>query len=1067
MKNYTLLLAFIALFSIASAQQKKSTSPVPSVPESYDQKLFGSMKWRNIGPWRAGRCLAVTGIPTDPMTYYAGQVGGGIWKTTDGGNRWNQLPDSAFGSSSVGAIAVAGSDPNIVYAGMGEVEMRNNISYGDGIYKSTDAGKSWRHTGLKETNAIGTIAVHPRNPDLVYVAAMGKTFGTNKERGLYRSKDGGKTWQQILYKDDSNGCVDVKLDPVNPSVIYASMWKGYRTPHSLWSGGRHSGLYKSTDGGDTWENISENPGMPAGMKGKVIVTIAASDPDRLYAIVESSRIGVYRSDDAGASWSLVSTQNDLTQRPWYFSQLFADPVNENVLYVLNVEFFKSIDAGVHWTKVANLHGDNHDMWINPVNPQNYIMGDDGGPQVTFDGGKNFTPVDLPTAQFYHVNLDNAIPYNVYGAQQDNSSIRIASRVTGFASGVNGGLIGASEWYPVAGGEAGFIVPNPKDPDITVGGEYLGQMSYYNKRTNEYRVISPYPELLSGVAAEKMKYRFNWTYPIAYSPHDENVLYTTSNYVHRSKNMGKSWELISPDLTRHDPSTMKESGGPITLDMTGAEVYATIFAFAESPVKAGVLWAGSDDGYVSVTQDNGKNWSNVTPKSLPDFALISYVEPSHFDPAVCYVSATRYKKDDNRPYLFKTSDYGKTWQLISSNLPADMYNRCLREDPIHKGILYCGTENGIWISFNDGASWQSLKLNLPNTPVTDIQVHPIEHDLVIATHGRSFWILDDITPLYQLSREIKESNVHLYKPKDSRRFTSPAGEGGYILEAGENAPAGVITRYYFRQKPIKEVKLLYFNEQGDTLISFSSVKNNKGDTLKTDSSFIQPGKLKKPGWLDANEGMNNFVWDFRIKDAEADGSAEFEGSVAGPLAPPGNYRVKLFLGDSLCGSEQFSILADPRSSASLADLQEQFAFGREINKKLNEVGRATKSIRKTREQINIYLGSVTDTALSRQLTMAAIPILSELDSIEQRLHNPKIKSSEDNLRFPVKLEEKLGGLNGNMLNNEGRPTEGMYEVYKDLLPKVDAALLQLKKLYAEKIPAFNKLAESFKRPAVIM
>ncbi|MGP8215480.1 MAG: WD40/YVTN/BNR-like repeat-containing protein, partial [Bacteroidia bacterium] len=568
---------------VANGQKKTESKSTAAV---YSNGLFNAMKWRCIGPFRGGRSLAGTGVYGDPLIYYFGATGGGVWKSIDGGDSWQSIQDSNFTSSSVGAIAVAKSNVNIIYAGMGEVAMRNNISFGDGVYKSTDAGKTWKHIGLKDSWAIGKIAVDPQNPDRVFVASMGKIFGGGGERGLYRSMDGGKNWQRLLYVDDSTGCVDVKMDPTNPLILYASMWQAHRTPYSLSSGGKGSGLYKSIDGGDTWKLISQNPGMPVGITGKVICTISAANPNRLYAIVESKNGGVFRSDNAGKTWTVVSKQNDLTQRPWYFSGIYADPKNENTVYILNVEFWKSIDGGVTWAKVPNQHGDNHDMWINPDDPKNWIMCDDGSAEVTFDGGRTFTAPRIPTCQFYHVNLDNDFPYHLYGAQQDNSSIRIASRTAG-------ATIGPDDWFPVAGGEAGYIVPDPANSDITYGGEYDGQLSTYNKKTDQYKYISVYPEQHDGEGAEVEKYRFQWTYPISFSPWNNHILYVTSNYVHRSSDNGQTWETISPDLTRHDPKTLKPSGGPITLDNTGAEVYATIFAFAESPAKQGVLWAGSD------------------------------------------------------------------------------------------------------------------------------------------------------------------------------------------------------------------------------------------------------------------------------------------------------------------------------------------------------------------------------------------------------------------------------------------------------------------------------------------
>ena len=1057
------LLAYIAIFftTIISnsliAQKKAKVSAATNNGLVYEAKLLKGLKWRNIGPFRSGRCLAVTGVEKDPMTYYAGQVGGGVWKTIDAGNTWLPISDTNFTSSSVGAIAVARSNPNIIYAGMGEVEMRSNVSFGDGVYKSNDAGKTWKHMGLNNADAIGSIVVHPQNADLVYVASMGKIFGPNNERGLYRTKDGGASWQHILKYDDSTGCADIKMDPVNPLILYASMWKAKRTAYSLSSGGKGSGLFKSEDGGDTWKLISENPGMPKGLMGKIICTVSPVNHDRVFAVVENSKSGVYKSEDGGKNWELVSTKNDLTQRPWYFSQIFADTKDENTLYVLNVEFFKSIDAGVTWKKITNHHGDNHDMWINPENPKNWIVGDDGGPEVTFDGGKHFTDIDLPTAQFYHVNLDNEFPYNVYGGQQDNSSVRIASRT-------NDQSIGASDWYPVAGGEAGYIVPDPLNAEITFGGEYDGQLSTYNKINKQTRAIAVYPEQHSGAGAEDYKYRFNWTYPISFSPHNPKMMYVTSNYVHRTMDAGQTWQNISPDLTRHDPATLKPSGGPITLDNTGAEVYASIFAFAESPVKAGLLWAGSDDGLVNVSEDDGKNWKQVTPAGLPEWALISYVEPSHFDPATCYVSATRFKHLDSKAYIYKTNDYGKTWKLITNGLPANVYNRCVREDPKKKGLLYCGLETGIYVSFDDGGNWQSLQLNLPNTPVHDIQIQQRENDLVIATHGRSFWILDDITPLYQLTDDIAKSSFSLYKPRTTYRTRGGTIEDPTSQE-GTNTPDGVMVRYYLKEKPSKEIRLKFETATGDSIISFSSLKNINGEPGQISKDYYE-SKTKKYGSLSLDTGINTFAWDMHFPSAKGDTGVTFGGTFAGALAVPGDYKVKMFAGDSLIGVQPFSIITDPRNTFTTSDFKEQYDLAMQIHTSLNDLGKATKQIAYVKNQLTKYISDTEDSVEVRMVRIMEKPIVDSLTKIEEALYNPKIKANEDNLRFPMRLEEKLGGLNGQLLSADSKPTSSMVANYLSLKERIDPLLNQLKQLLDKDITKFNEMAKEKQRLPII-
>ncbi|CAN5192796.1 hypothetical protein BH09BAC2_BH09BAC2_13520 [soil metagenome] len=1051
--RFCLSLLLLTFFSATFAQKNRQ----PVVAGSFDKKLYSGMQWRNIGPWRSGRCLAVIGVKGYPMVYYAGQVGGGVWKTADGGNTWLCISDSIFTTSSVGALAVGKVNTNIVYAGMGEAEMRSNVSYGDGVYKSTDAGKTWKHVGLFKSDAIATLATDPNNDNIVYAASMGKVFAPDKDRGLYKSTDGGNTWKNILFKNDSTGCVDVKLDPTNPLIVYASMWQSQRTAYSLSSGGKGSGLYKSTDGGETWKLLSENPGMPKGIKGKMICTISPVNPNKLWAIIENENGGVFRSNDGGDTWTVATKQNDLTQRPWYFSQIFADTKNENLVYVLNVEFFKSIDGGTTWEKIQNRHGDNHDMWINPENSDNWIMGDDGGPQVTFDGGKNFSDVDLPTAQFYHVSLDNDFPFGVYGPQQDNSSIKIKSASAG--SSIDNTL-----WYPVAGGEAGYIVADPLNADITYGSEYDGQLSTYNKKTDQYRMVSVYPENHSGEGALVHKYRFNWTMPIAFSLYNPKMLYSASNVLHRTTDGGQTWSDISPDLTRHDPRTLQPSGGPINLDNTGAETYATIFTFAESPVQQGIIWTGSDDGLVYVTKNDGKNWSNVTPQNLPDWAMISYVEPSHYDAATCYLSATKYKTADHTPYIFKTMDYGTTWKLISGGLPQNVYSRCVREDPERKGLLYAGTETGIHVSFNDGAAWQSLQLNLPVTPVVDIQVQKRDKALVIATHGRSFWVLDDITPLYQLNDQIAASKSYLYKPNFSYRTL-----GTQVLDpnmqAGVNAPAGVLVRYYLRDSTDKEVKLKFMNSRGDSIITYSSKKDNKGVTAEPAKEYHVNKKAIPATILKSDAGMQSFLWNMRYTEAKGDTSATFEGTFAGPKAVPGNYKVQLMIGDEVIQTQEFTIVNDPRSTYSTADLQQQFALSMKIYNKQNEMSATLKQMRSVRDQVKTFMGTFTDSASALPYKFLANAIIDTTGKIENRIYNQKMRANEDGLRYPVSLGEKLASLQSAVQSADAPPTAGMVASFTSLSERIDVWLNTWKQVMNSKVAEFNLKTSGTKRSVI--
>ena len=1032
--------------------QKKSTATKNAV---YETSLFSALHWRSIGPFRGGRSLAVCGISSQPDTYYAGAVGGGVWKTTDGGLAWVSISDTTFHSSSVGAITVSPSDANIIYVGMGEAEMRGNVSFGDGMYKSLDAGKTWKHIGLEKSYAISTIIVHPKNSELVYACAMGNTFAPNSERGLYRSKDGGKSWERILFRNDSTGCVEAAFDPSNPSVIYATLWQAYRNPYSLSSGGKGSGLFKSEDGGNTWKEISQNPGLPVGLTGKITVCTSAAKPERVYASIENENGGIFRSDDRGEHWMRTTDDRNLRKRPWYFSTIVADPQNADVIYCLNVQFWKSTDGGAKFSQLNNPHGDYHDMWIDPANPKRFIVGDDGGPWVTTDGGASYTEADLPTAQFYHVNLDNDFPYHVYGAQQDNSSIRISS-------GNNSSTIGKKDWFPVAGGECGYIVPDPKNSDITFGGSYAGYLTMYNRKNEQNKLISVFPEYVFGSGAESKKYRFNWTFPLTFSPHNSDVLYACSQHVHRSMDRGNSWEVISPDLTRHDSGTMKQSGGPITKDNTGAEVYADIFAFAESPLREGLFWTGSDDGMIHVSKDNGKTWTNVTPKNIPEFALVSIIEPSHFDEGTAYVAATRYKSNDTKPYLLKTNDFGATWKLIINGIREGDYSRVIREDPNRKGLLVAGSETGVYVSFDAGDRWQSLQLNLPNTPIHDMQFQKREHDLVIATHGRSFWVLDDVTPLYQLS-DAAQSKNYLFQPRTTVRWQGNSYFNA-MMQEGENAPHGALIRYYLEQKPEAELTLRFFNPKDDTIITYSSVKDKNGEPVKISKEFYQDKKLKRPGILPVDSGMNVFTWDLRYPDAkniDEGNKAKISGGIIGPYSPPGKYMVKLFLKDSLLAQRAFEIIRDPRIDATDQDLQNQFELANNIIKKLGSVHEGINKIRKVTKKVNQSIDGIKDTTLAGEIKKGMQPFLDSLKKVEEELTQPKAVTDYDLFNFPNRLDDKLAGLSSDVMAADSKPTRQMVEVFGMLSEKADKELNKLNAILSAQLPAVNKIIEEKK------
>ena len=1060
----------ILLFSISCnlfAQKKKAKTAEPLAVESPKQdysKLYSGLQWRNVGPFRGGRSLAVAGHKDQPMTYYFGAVGGGVWKTTDGGQNWAYTGDSTFKSSSVGAIAVAPSDPNVIYAGMGEADMRSNISYGDGMYKSTDAGKSWKHIGLPKADAIATIEVHPTDHNLVYVAAVGNPFAPNKERGVFRSKDGGKSWENILAKNDSTGAYHVRIDPNNPRVIYATLWQAYRNGHSMSSGGKGCGLYKSVDGGDTWVSLNEKPGMPKGLLGKIGVAVSPANSNRLYALIENAKGGLFSSNDAGETWRLVNDDKNLWQRPWYYMNLQADPKNVDGVIILNVNAFKSTDGGKTIRNIRVHHGDTHDVWINPNNPENFIIADDGGAEVTYNDGVTFSDIDIPTSQFYHVHIDNDFPYNLYGSQQDNSTVRIASRTNGYS-------IGVRDWYPVAGGESGYIAIDPKNSKITYGGSYDGYLTKQNAENGQEQNIMVYPENNMGHTSAEKKFRFQWTYPIIFSPHDNTRLYCTSQYVHVTHDEGHSWEIISPDLTRNDPKTTGATGGPITLDQTGAEIYATIFTLAESKLEKGNIWAGSDDGYLHVTRDNGKNWTNITlPTSqLGDLALMSMIHTSDFEKGKAYLAATRYMFGDRTPYLFKTSDYGKTWTNISKGIPADEYTRVVREDPSKPGLLYAGTERGIYVSFDDGASWNPLNLNMPISPIRDLQIHEREKDLVVATHGLSFWILDDITPLHQIKDGLALAGQHLFKPRHAYRMEGgDGGRRGTPLDEGKNAPNGVLVNYYLKETPKEELKLQFLTMTNDTIITFSSKKDLKGEPFKVSKDFYENPDAPKPNSVSTTAGLNRFVWNMRYADAteiQGEKAPMWAGNTTGPKVVPGQYKVRMILGDKLVKEEIAEIKKDPRVDATDADFKAQFDLLMKIHKKLDESHRNINDIREIRKAVTEYMKAVKDTVIISNFQKITKPMLKSLDDLEQNLLQNKAKAMQDLLAYPIRLNDKMAGIAGVVSSADTKPTKASNDVFNDISSKIDKTSEKLKKIVDEDVPAFNNMVKQNQLPAI--
>ncbi len=1056
----------VVLFLSAVAVHAQNGTP-PKQPD-----LLKPLQYRSIGPYRGGRSAAVAGVPSQPFVFYYGATGGGVWKTSDGGINWESVSDnSIFGTGSVGAIAVADSDPNTIYVGMGESPIRGNVSHGDGVYKSNDAGKTWKRVGLEDTRQIPRIRVHPKNPDLVYVAALGHVWGPNEQRGVFRSKDGGKTWEKILNRGNKAGAIDLILDPTNPNIIYAGFWEVYRKPWTLESGGPGSGIFKSTDGGDTWNELTRNPGLPKGTVGKVGITVSPANPERVWAIVEAEDGGVFRSDNGGNTWTKVNEERRLRQRAWYYTRIYADPKNADSVYVLNVGFFRSNDGGRTYTPISVPHGDNHDLWIAPDDPNRMVQSNDGGANVSYNGGRSWTEQDQPTAQFYRVALDNDFPYNVYGAQQDNSTVRIASRTTE-------GSIGTSDWYDVGGGESGWIAPSPKDSNIVFAGSYGGLTTRYDKRTGQQRDINPYPNNPMGSGADVLKYRFQWNFPLLFSPHDPNKLYSAANVLFVSMDEGSSWQIISPDLTRNDKSKQGASGGPITKDNTSVEYYATIFALMESPVQAGTIWTGSDDGLVHVSRDGGKNWSNVTPQSniMPEWIQINSIEASPHDPGTAYVAGTMYKWDDNKPYLYRTADYGKTWKKITNGIPDTAFTRVIREDPNKRGLLYAGTETGMYVSFDNGERWQSLQLNLPVVPITDLAIQKREKELVVATQGRSFWILDDLPVLHQMMEAgglSAASETRLYKPKESYRM--PGGGGfplGPTATVGRNPANGVVVYYSLKAKPTSDVDLEFLDAAGKSIRKFTARVARPGQAAAPagpppagEGGGFGGGGAAPP--VPVEVGLNRFVWDTRYPDAvRFPGMILWAGETRGPKLVPGSYQVKLTV-DGKSYTQPFEIKADPRVTTTAADYAKQLELNLKIRDKLTETHNAIIQIRDVRRQVEDLLKRVAGQPNFKVVNDAGTALNKNLTAIEETLYQTKNQSNQDPLNYPIRLNNKLAALGGVVASAEAAPNAQSYAVYDELVTQIDAQLQKLAQLMRTDVPAFNQLVKDQNIPAVVV
>jgi photosystem II stability/assembly factor-like uncharacterized protein len=1019
--------------------------------------LSQSLRFRLAGPFRGGRVVAVAGVPSQPNVYYFGGVGGGVWKTTDGGGAWLPMSDGQFKTSSVGAIAVADSDPNVVYVGMGESCVRGNASNGDGVYKSVDGGKTWRNVGLQDSQTIGAIRVHPRNPDIVYVAALGHLWGPNEMRGVYRSTDGGGSWKQVFTRGPDAGAVDLAMDPANPRVLYASFWQVRRNPYHFDSGGAGSGLFKSTDGGDTWTDISRAPGLPRTVLGRIGIAVSPANPERVWAIVEAAEGGVFRSDNSGRAWTKVNDQNILRQRAWYYNHIFADPQNADTVYALNTGMYRSIDGGRTFAAIRTPHGDNHDLWIAPNDPQRMIESNDGGANITYDGGRTWSTINnQPTAQFYRVALDNDFPYNIYGAQQDNSTVRTASRTSG-------GGIAERDWYDVGGGESGWIAPDPRDSQIVYAGSYDGLITRQDHRTGQSRDINAWPDNTMGYGVDAMKYRFQWSYPIAFSPHDPKTLYIGANVLLKTTNEGQSWEPISPDLTHNDKSKMGTSGGPITQDNTSIEYYCTLFTFMESPVAKGLIWTGSDDGLVQVTRDAGKTWANVTPKEMPEWIQINSIDASPHDPATAYVAATMYKSDDFRPYLYKTNDYGKTWKKIVNGIPAASFTRVVREDPNHQGLLVAGTEFGLYISYDDGENWKPFNLNIPVTPITDVAFHKRDQELVVATQGRSFYVLDDVPLLYQLSDSVATEDAHLFKPKDIYRFggggRGGGGRGG-TAAVGENPASGAVVYYSLKSRPQGDVNIEILDSAGKSVNKFSSRPPAQPQEAPSPEGEEGPPRGAPPARAGANAGMNRFVWNLRYPDATGfPGLIMWAGSLTGPTVAPGTYTVKLTV-DGKTQSQTFEVKKDPRLSTTQEEYTKQVTLALQIRDKLTETNEGVIRIREIRKQLEDYTRRD-----DKRVADAASALSRKLTAVEEELYQTRNRASEDPLNFPIKLNNKLAHVLGVVESSDNQPTQQSYMVYEDVATRVNSQMKTLDGLLTGDLAAFNKLIHDANVPAI--
>ncbi len=1030
MNKLLLSAAFFLLALSASAQKNKKEI-------SNDSLLLAKVQYRNVGPFRGGRSGAAVGDLEEKNTFYFGATGGGVWKTIDAGSNWKNISDKFFGGS-IGAVAIAPSDNTILYVGEGEGTLRGNVSEGFGMWRTDDGGRNWRHIGLKDSRHILRIIIHPKNPDVVWVAAMGHLFGPNKERGIFKTIDGGKTWKNVLYVNEFTGAADLVMEPGNPAVLYATTWRMQRTPYSMESGGEGGGLWKSTDGGESWKNISTSKGLPGGMWGISGVAVSKSNPEKVYALIENAKGGMYSSKDAGESWTLQSSDNNIRQRAWYYTKLFVDPLKENDVYVLNVNFLKSTDGGKNYKTIRTPHGDHHDLWIDPANGHRMIVADDGGAQISFDAGGDWSTYEnQPTAQFYRVSTDNHYPYRILGAQQDNSTVRILSRNT------DGGSIGTDQWQSTAGAESGYVVADPTNPDIVYGGNYSGYLSRLDHKTGENRAVSVWPDDPLGGGIDVAKYRFQWNFPIFFSPHNPKKLYAGGNVLFATENEGASWTAVSGDLTTNDKKRQASSGGPITKDNTGVEVYCTIFTAAESPLEKDLLWTGSDDGLINLSRDGGKNWNNVTPAAAGKWMMWNCVEPDPFTKGKAYFVGTKYKSDDFTPYIFKTEDYGKSWTSITTGIPAMHFARAIRADKKRPGLLYCGTEYGMYISFDDGAHWKPFQQNLPMVPITDLTIK--ENDLIVATQGRAFWVIDDLSVVQQLDNNVVDKSLYAFAVNYAYRYDGYQAEE--VSNAGKNPHNGAVINFWLKDIADSSKLTLEIMDKNNKIIKTYTTKETEKD--------------KK---IDVSKGMNQFVWDMKYEAAEkVKDLIIWHGTVPGPKAAPGKYFFKIKSEkDSASGS--FMIKANPVYKITQKEYEDQFDFLLTVRDKFTEIQNAIKNIGKVRKQIDDFV-ALQGKDIPKELKATGDSIKKKMTTIEEALHQTKAKSGQDVLNYPIRLDDKISGLYDFASSGYVAPAQQVKDAYTDLAGQADVQLNNLKAILKNDLPAYNEMIRKSSLPII--